>query len=260
VPLPKSWNTEEENRSRARLRAEVLGLRVEASFLRFVRLHRKYSPTQPRIPAGSPGCGQWTDGGGSIGDGRVRVAQNGPPRAPRSPTTSLTGRPLQGTPGQMSELAAMDAQATAAIAEVREIDRHWRPPESMAETIEGEIVAARFRHETAQARLKELGAPRVREELLGICIRPNGIWIGEQIDTYKETTRTVSRDQFRELAGRLMTGAWPQSSRSGYRGQEFKRSDGTVFGLRWSIENDMTIDILESHDLFIRNGTKVHFK
>ena len=40
----------------------------------------RYSPDQPRVPAGSPEGGQFTDGDtGSprdVGDGRVRVAQN----------------------------------------------------------------------------------------------------------------------------------------------------------------------------------------
>jgi hypothetical protein len=56
----------------------------------------KYDPNQPRVPAGNPGGGQWTDGGGGTGgrlprgpgtllDGddspseRVRLAQNDPP-------------------------------------------------------------------------------------------------------------------------------------------------------------------------------------
>jgi hypothetical protein len=33
----------------------------------FPALDRKYSPNQPRVPAGHPGGGQWTDGGSSGG-------------------------------------------------------------------------------------------------------------------------------------------------------------------------------------------------
>jgi hypothetical protein len=29
-------------------------------------LQRKFSPDQPRVPAGNPDGGQWTDGGGGI--------------------------------------------------------------------------------------------------------------------------------------------------------------------------------------------------
>ena len=40
----------------------------------FPALHRKFSPDQPRVPAGNPDGGQWTDGGGGgggINDPRV---------------------------------------------------------------------------------------------------------------------------------------------------------------------------------------------
>lgn len=35
----------------------------------------KFSPDQPRVPAGSSGGGQWTSGGGGVSSGRVRLAQ-----------------------------------------------------------------------------------------------------------------------------------------------------------------------------------------
>ncbi|NLH79563.1 MAG: hypothetical protein GX458_01790 [Phyllobacteriaceae bacterium] len=175
-------------------------MRVDASLLRFVLLHRKYNPDQPRIPAGESGGGRWTDGGGSGGGDRVRLAQNGPTRLPRSTvTTRLGARPLEGTPGQLTEWAITDAQAQAAVASVRRIDPRWRPPESLTETIEGEIEAAKGTLEAARSRLAELGDPRAQEERLGVCIRPGGEWVGEQVATSKETTRTVSREDFRDL-------------------------------------------------------------
>lgn len=40
----------------------------------FPALDRKFNPTQPRVPAGSPDGGQWTDdGGGSEGGGNDLV-------------------------------------------------------------------------------------------------------------------------------------------------------------------------------------------
>lgn len=33
----------------------------------FPALDRKFNPNQPRVPAGNPDGGQWTDGGGSGG-------------------------------------------------------------------------------------------------------------------------------------------------------------------------------------------------
>lgn len=56
-PSP-SWQ-----RALVRLRYEVAALRFEMKLARLVRLMRKYDPSQPRVPAGQPGGGQWTSGG-----------------------------------------------------------------------------------------------------------------------------------------------------------------------------------------------------
>ncbi len=45
-----------------RLRSELAGLRVELALLRSGLVERKYSPDQPRVPAGTPEGGRWTDG------------------------------------------------------------------------------------------------------------------------------------------------------------------------------------------------------
>ena len=49
-------------------------------------ISQKYSPDQPRVPAGQPGAGQWTDGGGG---GHMRVTQGRfrgrPPARPTTP-------------------------------------------------------------------------------------------------------------------------------------------------------------------------------
>jgi hypothetical protein len=50
------------------LRAEVDELRAELKRRR--ELEAKYSPSQPRVPAGNPHGGQWTDRGGGQGQGQ----------------------------------------------------------------------------------------------------------------------------------------------------------------------------------------------
>ncbi len=78
---------------------EVLQMRRELAVLRAdwmltLRAHyaRKYSPDQPRVPAGSREGGQWTDGngGGGINDSRLfrtprRTMTGGPARNMRPP-------------------------------------------------------------------------------------------------------------------------------------------------------------------------------
>ena len=247
-----------------RVRAELLGLGAEASLLRFVLLHRKYNPDQPRIPAGESGGGRWTDGSGAGADGRIRLAQNGPPRLPRSTaTTRLGGRPLEGTPGQISEWAATRMQADEAVAAVRRIDRDWRPdyPSSLTETIEGETASERARLASAEARLAELGDPDVRGDVLHECVMKDGELIGRQFRNANDaTTRTVDRETFWEIGSRLMAGSVRTTYRDKYAWPQFLRSDKTVFGLRYSTDSDLTIDILEGDNLFIERGMKIHFR
>ena len=62
-------------------------------YKRCERIERKYSPDQPRVPAGVPEGGQWTDedgGGGSTGGGTNK-----------SPTTA-SGKPRQQTASRIS--------------------------------------------------------------------------------------------------------------------------------------------------------------
>lgn len=54
----------------ARLRRSLIRLQDETRLLRRDLLRRKYNPTQPRIPAGSSGGGQWTSGAGGGGSPR----------------------------------------------------------------------------------------------------------------------------------------------------------------------------------------------
>jgi len=58
-----------EQAERDAFEREILHLRWELKKLKrereLRRFRRKYSPDQPRVPAGNPGGGQWTDGGTS---------------------------------------------------------------------------------------------------------------------------------------------------------------------------------------------------
>ena len=244
-----------------RLRAEALGLAVDASFLRFVFLHRKYNPAQPRIPAGNPGGGRWTDGGWVFDDGLVRVAQNGPVR-PTVRRSRLSGREVEGTEGQISEWAATRLQADAAVMAVRRIDRNWRPkyPTSLTETIEGEISAERYRLEAAEARLRELGDPDLRGEVLHQCMTTGPTSIGWRSRTTSDVSiRTVDRETFLDVGARLLVGAERTVYSTGYRFPQFLRRDGTVIGIRYSADSDVSIDVIRGDGAQIMNGFKIHF-
>ncbi|WP_284178835.1 hypothetical protein [Rhabdaerophilum sp. SD176] len=64
-----------EELSRGRILAD-LHLRLFALKAEYAALRRKYSPSQPRVPAGNSDGGQWTSGGGGgyLTAGRVQFS------------------------------------------------------------------------------------------------------------------------------------------------------------------------------------------
>jgi hypothetical protein len=146
--------------------------RVELALKRLEKASRKanFNPNQPRVPAGNPDGGQWTDGGGDVGrpslgtsDPRVlsdvtpdpdwipgaQYAQNRPPRA------QFPGA----TPGQNARLAAAELRQLSAIRRIREIDANWQPRTASATapgSIEGAIAHAEARAIEAETRLRAL--------------------------------------------------------------------------------------------------------
>ena len=123
----------------------------------------KYSPDQPRVPAGSSDGGQWTDGGGgganfddfnSRAEGQELIAQNS--RGRGSVSLRAGGRTIEATPAQVIRLSNATNAANGALARVREIDPSWRPTPSVYESAEGAIAARQAEFREAQSRLVEL--------------------------------------------------------------------------------------------------------
>jgi hypothetical protein len=84
----QAWETECAAR---KLKADLAWERFTTTLARYLaqqRLARKYSPDQPRVPAGSSEGGQWTSGGGSQG-GEDRLGQSDRPAPDQSPRSDL---------------------------------------------------------------------------------------------------------------------------------------------------------------------------
>ena len=142
------------------------------TFESFVAQHleRKYDG-QPRVPAGNPEGGQWTDEGGAGGRNDPRIISDADPEAVRPGSQyaqnrtgrgggariRIGGREVELEPGQAACLSEVHARAEAAIARVRELDPNWRPPASAYETAEGLIRSREADAAAAQARASELG-------------------------------------------------------------------------------------------------------
>jgi hypothetical protein len=170
---------------RATLCVKVARVEIALKELRELLTKANFNPNQPRVPAGNPDGGQWTDdpswtgGWGSDRSRRVRVAQVGGPgrNDPRILSDATPqdewkpgaqyaqNRPPRGqfptaTPGQQARLLAIEAQAAATVRRVQEIDPNWRPREAdltVPGSVQGYIARAEARAAAAEARLLELG-------------------------------------------------------------------------------------------------------
>ncbi|HEX5422781.1 MAG TPA: hypothetical protein VFW94_04480 [Candidatus Acidoferrales bacterium] len=149
-------------------------------------LERKYSPDQPRIPAGNPDGGQWTTGdagsGVSIALPMGRLVANeigaGESGAEEGPLVQVAGGSRSGgirggryggnfpgaTYGQLIRLDLNVARTENTLTEIRRYDPNWQPrSESLISTsmdgvgsIEGEIRKSEARAEEAEAHLQQL--------------------------------------------------------------------------------------------------------
>lgn len=154
----------------------------------------KYSPDQPRVPAGNPDGGQWTSeaSGGASGDFRESsgdaaegTAGNG--QAHTVPTNdsriiadatpdntwipgaqyaggieegeaqgSIRGEPAEGRPAQEATLVAARAKLQEVLSQVQALDPNWKATPGLYETIAGEIADLEAQTREALNHLSEL--------------------------------------------------------------------------------------------------------
>lgn len=73
-------NPEAEREELLTLKREIVALKAEIKFRKFLRALKAYNPNQLRVPAGNPDGGQWTgEGEGASGKDRVRLAAGDKP-------------------------------------------------------------------------------------------------------------------------------------------------------------------------------------
>ncbi len=188
---------EHERRALAALNEEVKELNADMARWRrrVAEEEAKYSPIQPRVPAGNSRGGQWTDRGGGLTSNRSGNAnatqasrnENGStaskPQGINDPrvisdadpenikpgeqyaqagrrgggTILINGQRLEINPRQAAELEAVIARADSAIARLQEIEPSWKPRPSAYESVNGLIEKYRADAQQAQDRASELG-------------------------------------------------------------------------------------------------------
>ena len=100
------------------LKARLAGQRSTIAFQRFLlAFERRYSEDQPRVPAGEPGAGQWTEGGdedspdasiipvGGFSEGQLDMTVQG------FMSTYCQGRIRAEIPGQFLDMRIRDVQS-----------------------------------------------------------------------------------------------------------------------------------------------------
>jgi hypothetical protein len=152
------------------------------------------------------------------------------------------------------------AQARALVREVQRRDLTWKPRPSLYEGVEGQILANQSKAQQASARLRELNAREPVARPLHDIFRPGGQMLGSQQGRASEGTRTVTRPEFNELLEALSPNAQPITPPRSYEGLWYQRPDGSIFGVRRSKDNGITIDVIRSNHPSIRDGEKVHKK
>jgi len=204
---------------------------------------KRFDPDQPRVPKGSPDGGQWTKIGEAIELGGGR------------------GRDRRLTPLRQLELQMLRAERDLAVQRARDIDPSWRPPGRVTDpnSVEGVIRGLRAEQADAEAFVRDATRP------IWEITNPGGQPIGYRYGRAGGGIRTVDQATFDELVFRLRSGATELTGNAAasisttYPGRIFRRLDGDTFGLRYSRNNALTIDIFNPA---LTNGervSRIHF-
>ena len=228
---------------------------LEIRSMRLARAVKRFNASQPRVPAGHPDGGQWTDGGGGGGTPRAELVT----LRPRAPARRVIGgRAYPVTPAQEARLDITAAQARALVREVQRHDPRWRPKPSIYEGVEGQIRANEFDAQQAAARLRELGGHEPRGRSLADVLMPNGRPVGVQHSGAGHRIRTVGPPEFERMLEALSPGAQVVPSPTSFQGVWYRLTDGSIVALRRSERHGITLDVIRSNHPAIRNGDKVH--
>jgi len=99
------------------------------------------------------------------------------------------------------------------------------------------------------------------EKTLEDLLKPGGKEPGVRNPGVRKGIRTIEQSEFDKLKSDILDGAKEVTPPQDYDGKAYQRLDGTVVGVRQSVENGETLDVLKSSDeTILKNGYKVHKK
>lgn len=249
-----------------RLKSDWAALGMRVALLKLIFLEtRAYHPEQPRDE-----LGRWTPFGGfglahrqPHAEG-VQVAQGGRgvPRLPGMARIRINGQEFEATIPQQIRLEAATAASTSVIATVRQIDPSYRPRASAYEPgVEGEIAARLGEAQEAAARLRELRRSPYQADTLDDLIYRDGQPIGYRFAGANEKIRTVPKEEFDEIVGKILCDPRVErvpSISPTYQGMSYRLRDGSIVGLRLSQDNGLTLDVQQPAWLFYNGPIRIH--
>jgi hypothetical protein len=232
-------------------RYAVMKASYEVKLLLAEIAHKRFDPSQPRVPSGNSDGGQWTSTGGS-GEGRVQVAQRAPPRAPGGrrntngpPVRPITiaGRTEWVSPTTFHQYNSSYALAQSLTSLARRYDANWRPESTIVGNVAGQIAANNATAAQALRHIQRLNPSALSLSSTLSIVAPNGQPPGFIARDAAPSIRTLrTQREFEMMAARLLTGAQPLQMQN-YNGLSFQRHDGVIVGIRTSQSHGSTIDL-----------------
>jgi hypothetical protein len=177
---------------------------------------KSYNPDQPRVPAGNPDAGQWTNEDGTSGSNDPRVVSDATPDNTWIPGAQYAagseddenesradGRQFEGTPAQLMRQEIAVREYRSVLSQVLRLDPTWKPSPSLVDPndIEGDI--AKFEADT-----KEAEQHLARLQALGFARDPD---TGEVVPATEpktgnpriDSTTQILMDTFRKVMGQI---------------------------------------------------------
>jgi hypothetical protein len=235
-------------------RYAVMKASYEVKLLLAEIAHKRFDPSQPRVPSGNSDGGQWTATGGSR-EGRVQVAQRAPVRrdphnfgarrdnsGPRIVPIKIAGRTEWVTTAQANQYHSSYALAQSMTNLARRFNQGWRPESTIVGNVAGQIAANNATAAQAVRFIQRYGLNGQSNMPTMSIVAPGGRPIGTVTPRAKPHIRTISRREMEVVISQLLHNA-RHVERPNHNGIVFQRADGVFVTVRESYRNGITIDL-----------------
>ncbi len=258
----------------------------------------EFNVAQPRVPAGHPGAGQWTDAPEFTAPKtheprplrQAMLQQRRQQQVPNADTIPVarrrrrgrgnpeirtsTGKRIAATAAQALKYWQLYSKALIAIKAAKRLNPNWNPrhlgdPQTADEAIARQEDTMRQAEQYVRERtgrnvdVDHLGLPSRRSgdrtpETFGEVMAPYGKAVGKEGE--KDTTHELYLPDMLERLGRLSLSAQPILPPEGYPGDAFELPGGERYGVRSSKKHGITIDRFKGTKSYTGQVQKWHWR